>query len=186
MLLEEEGVLPGLELFLLCLHSVLAELDKRFVEVFHCDDETWAASQRFDLCCSVAQLREQRLDGCDFVCDVHVLVWVNRVERCGGELLERMDVVLNFGHLHFEALRQGLALVVQGPHTCPDHELLYFVAENLDFSLRAEVLVKSDLLPQLLILLLQSLDKLVSSLLGFLRWQRVIASQEIYSFSELF
>jgi len=77
----------------------------------------------------------------DLVCNIKVLIGVNSIEESGRELLEGVDVQLDFGHLDREALCKSSSLIFECYDGRLDKELFNFVREKLYFSLGCEILV---------------------------------------------
>ena len=75
-----------------------------------------------------------------------MLVGIDLVVKRGSKLLERMNAILNRGHLHItelcKACRLGIKRLYRGTHDV----LLYLILEHKDLSLGGKELVESDLL----------------------------------------
>ena len=75
-----------------------------------------------------------------------MLVGIDLVVKRGSKLLERMNAILNRGHLHItelcKACRLGIKRLYRGTHDV----LLYLILEHKDLSLGGKELVECDLL----------------------------------------
>ena len=63
-----------------------------------------------------------------------------------SELLERVNMILEFGHSSVEALCQCGVFIIQRLNRCLDHVLFDLVAENTDLRFHSKVLVQSNFL----------------------------------------
>lgn len=106
-------VLSGLECFLLEFDNLPAKVLQDIIDVFDCEDHAWPSCQSLNLSAVVSHLCQKCLYRRDFITDVHEVIRVTLIKESRCKLLERMYMVLNFGHGYIETLGQGFHFPVQ-------------------------------------------------------------------------
>lgn len=154
-----------------------AETLDSIVEVLASEDNTRATSQSLNLRSTIGQLGQEVLYKAKLLHHIEVLIRVNLVIECGRKLLERMDAILDLGHLTLEALNKRGRLSVESLHRCTHDVLLNLVLQDEDLSLCCEELIKCHFLFLHGEFFLQSIDHEIAMLFFSGRRKRVVGLQ---------